>query len=107
LRRCAHVAADFFLAVAVGTSMTATMKLLSSPTAAATPLPLTLKDRLARTLRRHRLRRRWSLNDAALALGMPVETYQKLEEAQVNATLQTLERMCERLKIDVRALFEL
>ena len=66
-----------------------------------------MKDRLARTLRKQRLRRRWSMNDAATALMMPVETYQKLEEAQVNATLQTLERLCEKLRVDVRALFEL
>lgn len=70
-------------------------------------LPLTLKDRLARTLRKQRIRRRWSIADAASAFGMRADTYQQLEDAQVNATLQTLERLCERLKLDVRALFEL
>ena len=76
------------------------MKLISSP-------PPSLKDRLARTLRKQRIRRRWSLHEAAIVYGMPVENYQKLEDGQLNATLQTLERVCERLKVDVRALFEL
>ena len=71
------------------------------------PKIITLKDRLARTLRKQRIRRRWSVNDAANALGMPPDQYTKLEEAQLNATLQTLERVCEKLRVDVRALFEL
>lgn len=69
--------------------------------------PPSLRDRLARTLRKNRVRRRWTIADAATAFGMRVETYQQIEEGNVNATLQTLERLCERLKIDVRALFEL
>jgi DNA-binding Xre family transcriptional regulator len=69
--------------------------------------PPSLKDRLARTLRKQRIRRRWSLHDAATVYGMSTDAYQKLEDGQLNATLQTLERVCERLKVDVRALFEL
>lgn len=76
--------------------------MLSMPAAAPT-----LRDRLARTLRKHRVRRRWTIADAAAAFGMRAETYQQIEEGNVNATLQTLERLCERLKVDVRALFEL
>ena len=78
----------------------AALKLISLP-------PPSLKDRLARTLRKQRIRRRWSVSEAANVYGMPIDTYQKLEDGQLNATLQTLERVCERLKIDVRTLFEL
>ncbi len=78
----------------------AAIKLISFP-------PPSLKDRLARTLRKQRIRRRWSLQDAASTYGMSLDAYQKLEDGQLNATLQTLERVCERLKVDVRALFEL
>lgn len=78
-------------------------------TASLAPRPAVsgIRQRLALMLRKTRARRHQSQHEAAVFLGLSLETYAKLELGECNATLQTLERLCERLKVDVRALFEL
>ncbi len=64
-----------------------------------------LCGRLARSLRAERDRRGWTQEEAADACGIHCRHYQKLEKGSVNATLRTLERLCDAFGVDVRALF--
>lgn len=65
-----------------------------------------LQGRLARALRRERSARGLTQERVAEAAGMNPRHYQKLEDASVNATLRTLERLCDALAVDVGKLFE-
>lgn len=65
---------------------------------------LSLPDRLARCLRAQRERRGWSQERTAAAAGMNLRHYQKLETADVAATLTTLEKLAEAFGVDAREL---
>lgn len=68
------------------------------------PKTPSLADRLARCLRAERERRGWSQEKAAAAAGMNLRHYQKLETADVAATLTTLEKLAEAFGVDAREL---
>jgi transcriptional regulator with XRE-family HTH domain len=65
-----------------------------------------LLERLANALRYERGERGWTQEETAERARMHLRHYQKLEEGSVNATLQTLERLCAAFGVDVRRLFE-
>lgn len=73
---------------------------------AAKRIRLNLAARLANTLRRERKLRNWTQEYAAERAGVNSRHYQKLEEGSVNATLETLERLCRAFDLDAPALFE-
>jgi transcriptional regulator with XRE-family HTH domain len=61
---------------------------------------------LARSLRRLRDAKGLTQEQAAEMAGVNWRHWQKLEAGEVNVTLNTLERICRGLKVDVRELFE-
>lgn len=65
-----------------------------------------LRARLARATKRLRAARGWTQEEAAEAANLNLRHYQKVERGSVNATLDTIERLCQAFAVDVVALFE-
>jgi transcriptional regulator with XRE-family HTH domain len=60
----------------------------------------TLRARLATTVRRLRIARRWTQEEAAEAASINPRHYQKIEEGTVNVTLKTLDELGRGFGVD-------
>jgi transcriptional regulator with XRE-family HTH domain len=65
-----------------------------------------LAKRLASSVRAERQHRGWTQEEAAAACELNMRHYQKLEAGSVNATLETLGRLCRAFEVDVSRLFK-
>jgi transcriptional regulator with XRE-family HTH domain len=63
-------------------------------------ITLKLLQRVAANLRRLRTERAWSQEAAAHACGMIMQTYQRIEAAGANVTMQTLARLVDGFDLD-------
>jgi XRE family transcriptional regulator, regulator of sulfur utilization len=64
-----------------------------------------LRVRVARSARALRFARDWTQEQAAEAAGRNPRHYRKIEEGSINATLETIERLCRAFGVDVLELF--
>jgi DNA-binding Xre family transcriptional regulator len=71
--------------------------------ASAFPLVSSFDEQFGRFLRAKRGER--TLQEFAKEIGLTKSSVHKLENAQVSARLQTIERICKRLKCKIRDIF--
>jgi transcriptional regulator with XRE-family HTH domain len=60
---------------------------------------------LARSVKRERICLGWTQERTAEKAGLNLPHYQKIEEGVMNATLRTLEGLCEAFGVEVEELF--
>ena len=65
-----------------------------------------LKERLAKNIKSHRLKRSLTQEEFAEFLGLSYEGYQKIERAKRAPELRTVEKIANVLKIDPASLFK-